>query len=149
MTTTCTENRKLPAWIGSILFHTVLLFLVLLWFSFPSDPNRGAPGERAAIGYIVLQPSGGGQQTAEDRQQTTDSNLESITVELAQITDFNLSNLPTTPALSAGQERNVPLPSAASAVNLTESLQYSVSSGTGIGSQTGDTILRVFGTEGK
>ena len=149
MTTTPAENRKLPAWIGSILFHAVLLLLVLLWFSFPSDANRGTPGERAAIGSIVLQPSGGGQQQAADSsQQTADGNLESLTAELAQMTDINLSNLPTTTALSPGREQNVSQPSAASAANLAESLQHSISSGSGIGNQTGDTTVRVFGQEG-
>ena len=141
-TTAHTENRKLPAWLGSILFHAVLLLFILLWFSFSSDTNRGVPGERAAIGNIIFQPSGGGQQ------QMADSDLELFTVELAQITDINLSNLPTTSALSLGQEQNVSQPGAASATSLAESLQYSVSTGGGIGNQTGNTTVRVFGQEG-
>jgi len=63
------KNRRLSAWIGSILFHTVVLFLILFWFSLPSA-NRDAPGDRFAIGIIV--ESGGGTQ-----QQATTSPTDS------------------------------------------------------------------------
>jgi len=147
MSTTRTKNRKLPAWIGSILFHAVLLLLVLLWFSFPSNSDRGAPGERIAVGSIALQPSGGGQQAAEeatdDKQQTATEGIE-----LEQFTDINLSELPIISALSPGQNQNVSQPGAASATDFTGALQGIVS-GTGIGNQTGEANVLFFGQGGK
>ena len=148
MATTRLGNRKLSAWTGSILFHTLLLLLILLWFSFPSAPDRGAPGERIAIGSIVLQPSGDGQQAEPPQDESQTAHSESITAELERFTDINLNVFPATPVLAPGQNQQVAHPSTASASDLAESLQPSVSSGLGIGNQTGETTVSVFGTSG-
>jgi hypothetical protein len=143
---------RLPSWVGSILFHTILLLLVLLWFSLSPDSDRGMPGPRNAVGTITLQPSGGGQQAAEEtadgRQQTTEEG------ELEQITDIQLSILPVTIALAPGQDQNVAQPggasvTGASAADLAVALQQSGAGiGSGIGAGTGEATIQLFGTEG-
>jgi len=146
MMTTRTENRKLPAWIGSILFHTVLVLFILLWFSLPGDSDRGAPGERTAVGSIVLQASGGGQQA----EETTDDSQQAATdgFELERFSDINLTVMPVTPALAPGQEQNVAQSGTASATDLAAAFQPSVGIGAGIGNQTGETTVHFFGQSG-
>ena len=148
MAPTHTENRKLPAWIGSILLHAFLLLCLLLWFSVPSVSDRGVPGERIAVGSIVLQPSGGGEQRTEPQDEPQEAPAESILTELEQFTDINLSVLPITPALSPGQHQQVSQPATASATDLAEALQPSVLTGRSVGNQTGETTASVFGTSG-
>jgi len=148
--------RRLPssvrAWIGSILFHTLLVLFILFWFSLPGDSDRGMPGERTAVGSIVLQASGGGQQqveeTADDRQQTATEGIE-----LERFADINLTALPVTPALAPGQEQSaaqsgVAQPGGASAADLAEAFQPSVGIGAGIGNQTGEATVQFFGQGG-
>lgn len=148
MTATRTENRKLPAWIGSILVHTVLLLLVLLWFSLSPGTDRRAPGVRNATGMIMAQPGGGGPQTAveaaDDRRQTADEMFE-----LAQVADINLSILSVTPVLAPGQNQNVAPSGGASAGDLAAALQQSGGGlGSGVGPGTGEVTVSVFGTGG-
>ena len=45
-------SKKIPAWGGSLLFHLFVLLLLIYWLQF--QPTRRAPGERNAIGGIVL-----------------------------------------------------------------------------------------------
>jgi len=149
MSTTHTENRKLSAWIGSLLFHAALLLLVLLWFSFSTGSDKSAPGERIAVGSIILQPSDGSRQQAETAMndpQSADS--EQTTVETGTLSQIDLTILPPIPALSPGQNQTLSQPGAASATELTTSLN-SVSGNTGMGSQTGEATVRVFGVDGK
>ena len=137
------ENRKLPAWLGSILFHAVLLLLVLLWFSSPAP--KSAPGERNAIGSIALQPSGAGRQTDSSTDSQTDE-PEQMAADLEALSSANLNALPAIPALAPGQNQNVSNPGSASAADITGALE-SVSGGARVG--VGEAVVRVFGTEGK
>lgn len=50
---TFVKDRKFPAWIGSLLFHVLVLLTVLLFLRLQPDP-KGAPGEENASGGIVL-----------------------------------------------------------------------------------------------
>ena len=152
MTTICTENRKLSAWIGSILFHTVLFFLVLLWFSFSTGSDRTSPGgERTAIGSILLQPSGGSQQQAETTQaDQQNADPASATAEWEQFSKIDLNVSPVTPVLAPGPNQNVPSTGgAASASGLAQSLQHEIPGNPGIGNQTGEATVRFFGLGGK
>lgn len=151
MPITRAENRKLPAWIGSILFHTILFLILLLWFSLSSTSNRGAPGERIASGTILFSPSdGGGQQTTDE---TADDRQEVVAEEVAwgQLADINLSNLPTTLPTLSGSNQRVALPGGASVGDLTGALQRDtrLGSGKGAGTGNGETTVSVFGTGGK
>ena len=149
----CRLSSTVRAWIGSILFHAVLVFFVLFWFSFSTVSNRGAPGARFATGMILHQPSGGGrQQAGESQSESQTAKHDLVTVELTQFADINLSNLPVTSALTPGPIQNVASPGGASATDLTGVLQQG---GAGRGNQTGPGIgkgeatVGVFGTEGK
>ena len=141
--------RRLPSLVGSFLFHTLIFLLILLWFSFPSSSDRGAPGERNAVGSIIVQRSGGGQlaeeEATDERQQTT----ESAMIELEQLT-ANLTVLPLTPILAPGTVQNVASPNVASSTDMTTAFQQSDSGiGIGVGPGTGETTVEVFGTGGK
>ncbi|MDR1141264.1 MAG: VWA domain-containing protein [Planctomycetaceae bacterium] len=56
---------KIPSWIGSVLFHFCVLLLILLCFRlFPEPPT--APGDRLALGGIVLKKDSGDQKVYVD-----------------------------------------------------------------------------------
>lgn len=140
------NNRKLPAWIGSILFHVVLVLLIL--FCFAPGHDRSVPGERTAVGSIVLQSGGGVRQQAEALQndsQTAESDV--TTVELEKFADVNLNIKPSTPALAPGQIQGTPY-TGGSAAEITELLQSGAGNG-GIGNQTGEAAVQIFGLNGK
>ena len=153
METTHVENRKVPAWIGSILFHSVLLLFVLFWFSFPTDSNMGVPGVRNAVGTISLQPSGGGGRQQADSLQNDQqaANPESATNDLQQFSTVNLSDPLTVSALSPGPNQTVSSSGGASASDLMESLRGGAGIGdrVGAGVGMGEATVSVFGTEGK
>ncbi|MCL2709762.1 MAG: VWA domain-containing protein [Planctomycetaceae bacterium] len=139
---------RLPSVMGSILFHTILLLLVLLWFSLSPGTDRGAPGVRNAAGMIVAQSGGGGEQTADGRQQIA---AEAEMVELERFANINLSAMPVTPIIAPGPNQNVDQFGGASAGELAASLQRAglgTGTGIGVGAGTGDATIAVFGTEG-
>ena len=137
------ENRKLPAWLGSILFHALLLLLVLFWFSLTPEPN-GAPGERNAIGTILLQASGGIRQQADT--QTTESEQTAAELEAA-LTGAGVNALPSIPALAPGPQQNAASSGGAAATDLTQAFQLTNPGPPGVGQ--GETTVKVFGTNGK
>ena len=144
-----TIGKAVRPWVGSIVFHTVLFLLILLWFSFPSGSDRGMPGGRSAVGSIIVKPSGGGRlaegETADGSQQAAEAAMS----ELEQFT-ANLAALPIPSVLTPGQTQNTALPSAASATDLTTAfLQGGPGLGTGVGPGTGEATVQVFGTGGK
>ena len=128
------KNRKLPAWIGSILFHAVLLLLILYWFSLPSV-NRDAPGERAAVGTIFFQSGGGAQQaeTSPTDVQVADSELPE------QITDQTAQTV-LTHTLAPGEDQGGGDPGTATAGELSDIHGGSVGAG--------DATTHVFGLGG-
>jgi len=139
-------NRKLPAWIGSILFHTVLFLLVLLWFSL-SPIQKSAPGERFASGMIVLQSSGGVRQPMESAQtdsQAAESELAAI--ETKTFSSAPLSISPAIPVLAPGQNQNSPDAARESATGIAESFEGVP--GPRIGTQTGEATAQIFGVSG-
>ena len=143
-----TENRKLPAWIGSVLIHAVLLLLVLFWFSL-SPSTKSAPGERNAAGSIVF------QSKADDRQQifpsaTDSANAISDTAEIfsERLADAALSQIPPTPTLAPGQGAS-DTSSTESAADLMEMLRNGIANNKGAGTDSGETTVQVFGTSGK
>ena len=147
MSTASAANRKLPAWIGSILFHTLLLILVLLWFS--SGSNRSAPGERTAVGTLILQSDAGARQQAETAAtdpQTADAEL--TMAESETFSQIDLHVVSPIPTLSPGQPQNAAQP-ADSAADLTAMLQNTGMSNAGMGNQTGEAVVQFFGAEGK
>ena len=151
--TTHTENRKLSAWIGSVLFHTVLLLLVLLWFSLSTSSDRGAPGVRNVAGTIILQPSGGGQQQAEETTNSEQQAVAEDAVEWERFGTINLSALSVTPALAPGQDSHATQTGTqaggASAADLAASLQQSGVGRSNLqGMGTGETTVQVFGLNG-
>ena len=144
------ENRKLPAWIGSILFHTVLFLLVLLWFSLSPSSDKSVPGERTAVGSIVLQPSGGSRQQAETlANDPPAADSESVTVALETFSQIDLSVLPPTLAPSPVQHQNVAPSDTVSAADLASMLQNSGLGNTGVGSQAGEATVPFFGVVGQ
>jgi len=147
MSTTSLHNRKLPAWIGSILFHTLLLSLILFWFSLPS-PNRGVPGERSAVGTIMPQSGGGSRQhpeTAPNESDSIDSELQNLQAE--RIATAVLAERPPLHTLAPGQASGTAQPHGDGASDLASAFQ-SLSS-TGIGNQTGEAAVSFFGAQGK
>jgi hypothetical protein len=139
------DNRKLPSWIGSILFHAILALLLLFWFSFSPD-QKSAPGERLASGSIVLQSHaesrGGSEGTS-----SSDADLSATVPE--QFSEGSLADLPTTQALAAGPRAEVPA-EIASAGNIAEGFQQGGQGGTGVGNGmgTGAVTVPFFGHRG-
>ena len=140
------ENRKLPAWLGSILFHAGVLLLVLLWFS-SAPTQKLAPGERNAIGSIVLQPRDGAERQSGSSADSQTVESEQMAATIEAFSSANLNVLPTIPALAPGPNQNAQNPGSASAIDITGALQQSASGGTGIG--PGETTVQIFGAEGK
>ncbi|MDR0327543.1 MAG: VWA domain-containing protein [Planctomycetaceae bacterium] len=138
------KNRKLPAWIGSILLHAVLVLIILIGFAPQRD--RSAPGDRIAVGSIVLQSSGGDrhEMTSETNPDSDDTN-EAV-VEGTSFSTNDLSVRPPTPALAPGPTpgHNADVDSTTDAVSSFESI-----SGGGIGNLSGETTVQIFGTNGK
>ena len=140
------NNRKVPAWIGSILFHTFLVLFLLYWFS--PGPDRGAPGERNAVGSIVLQSGGGTRQQAEAAIHSQIAESDRVMDEWEPLTNADLSALPLPSNITPGRNQNVPTAGATSATGMTEMLQQG-GLGRGIGNQLGEATVQVFGTGGK
>ena len=138
------ENQKLPAWIGSIFFHAVVLLLVLLWFS-ASPTQKSAEGVRNAVGSIVIQPSSVGRQTDSSADLLADES-ERLTAELEALSSANLHTLPAIPALAPGPHQNVQNPGSASATDITESFQGTSGN---VKAGAGEAIVKIFETEGK
>ena len=136
------KNRKLSAWIGSILFHTLLVLFVLYWFS--SGQDRSMPGERTAVGSVVFQPRGGTKEPgiASPSMQTADS-------ELADIEKFakGTVNIPL-PISAPGQQQGANV-GAGSATGITASFEHGALNDTGRGNLAGETVVQLFGTQGK
>ena len=140
------NNRKLPAWIGSILFHAVLLLLIL--FCFAPSPDRSAPGERTAVGSIVFQTGSGDRQQAESAQNDSPTDeSDMIAVELEKFANVNLNVRPPTLALAPGQNQGAPTPGG-SATEITGSLLQGTI-GRGADNQTGEAAVQIFGVNGK
>jgi hypothetical protein len=136
-----TENRKLPAWIGSILIHAILLLFVLYWFS--SGPDRSMPGERNAVGSIVLQSRGGAREpgAASPSAHTAESEL----TEFEKFAQGTLSLPIPAPGRQQGTQAN-----AGSAAEITQSFETTGSGNAGKGMLgTGETVVQIFGTQGK
>ena len=133
---------------GSILFHTLLLLLLLFWFSLPS-PQRSAPGDRAASGTILLQSGGGSRQQAEaapNESQSIDSELLELHAE--RIAAAILVERPPALTLAPGQNPGAAQPGGgAAASELTEAFQGTA--GEGIGLHTGEAAVQLFGLQGK
>ena len=150
MSNSQSKNRKLSAWIGSILFHVALFLLALVWFSFvPNTKSASGDGERTAAGTIVLQSRADARQqsaSAEDDPQNADSDIAEIVSE--QFASVALDILPQTPALAPGQGV-LYAPGTESAADLAALLQQGTSNNPGSGIGTGETTLQIFGTSGK
>ena len=138
------KNRTLPAWIGSILFHIVLVVFILLWFS--SDHDRGMPGERNAVGSIVLQSSGGSRQQAESLTDSQNTESENATAEWANLSNANLNLLPPTPVIAPGQQHTTGV-GTDSVSEIAASFQQGTQGNAGVG--TGEASVQIFGTHGK
>ncbi|MCL2004540.1 MAG: VWA domain-containing protein [Planctomycetaceae bacterium] len=139
------QKTKLPAWIGSVLFHTFLLLLILYWFSLPSA-NRSAPGERGATGTITLQSGGNARQQAQTADaNVADSELQDIATELAtqRFATTVLDVRPVNPVLAPGQIQGA---GGAAASELAGDFQ-NIPSG-GVGNLTGATTVQLFGQSG-
>ena len=140
------NSRKLPAWIGSILFHVILLLVIL--FCFAPAPDRFAPGERTAVGSIVLQTGGGAKQQAESApNDSPTSEADVIAVELEKLANVNHNVRPLSSALAPGQNQGIPHPGE-SATDIAGSLLQGAM-GRGIGNQTGEAVVQIFGVNGK
>ena len=140
---------RLPSLMGSILFHSLIALLILLWFSFSPSSDRGAPGDRNATGSIIAQPSGGGQQAVAETVNGVQQATETAMTELEQFT-ANLAALPIPSVLSPGPNQNAIGPSAASATDTTMAFQQGNQRiGHGVGAGTGEATVQVFGTGGK
>ena len=140
-----TENRKIPAWIGSIIFHAVVLLLVLLWFSL-SPEDKSAPGERIADGTILLQASSSTGRHTEASADTQSVESELVAADLIEFSNADLRVLPSTPAVTPGHQNVQPL-GGASATNITEAFQQDNLNNAGMGA--GEATVQVFGTNGK
>ena len=136
-------GKKLSSWIGSILFHALLLLLILYWFA--PGTHRAAPGERTATGSIVLQSGGSDRQQTETSTDTQTTDEEIAAAELVDWSNANMSVVPPSPVLAPGQQ-SAPSPGADSAADMAQSFQ-SVRGNAGIGS--GETTVQIFGTQGK
>lgn len=140
-----TSRVKLPAWIGSILFHAAILVLILAWFSLTPSP-KSAPGERIAIGSIILQsPSDVLTQAESSSSNAPQPQPETDSVLSESLADISLE-MPPNPLIAPGQQAQTQGGSE-SAANLTESFQQGTAIGTNIGS--GETTVQIFGTQGK
>jgi hypothetical protein len=137
-------DKRIQAWIGSILFHFVILVLFLLWFSLAPIP-KFAPGERTAVGGIVLNSSA---ESPPDEMQFADSSSPQPTesTQPERLSDVYLSYA--LPASTPAQNTIGIGPS--SATEITDSLDHgSVVGKPNFASNSGGTTVRVFGTEGK
>ena len=139
------DNRKLPSWIGSILFHAVLVFLLFFWFSF-SPSQKSAPGERIASGSIVLQSHaearGGSEGTSSDDADVT-ANVEMSATATEQFSE--LSDLPQVLAPSRAAETTARTESASDIVG---GFQLGGGGGAGAGVGTGAATIPFFGHQG-
>lgn len=136
------ENRKLPAWMGSILFHAILVLCVLYWFS--SGPDRSMPGERTAVGSIVFQPRGDAKEpgTALPTARTADS--EFVDIEKFAKGTVNVS----LPISAPGQQQGANA-GAGSVAGIVASFEHGTLSNAGQGNLAGETIVQMFGVQGK
>jgi len=148
-----TENRKLPAWIGSILFHAVLAFLLMCWLSFAPSP-KSAPGERTAVGSIVFQAPSQVQADFIEPSEPSSAGSGSPSpdadggaVGLEKFSDVALDVFSSIPLLAPGQDA-VPPVTLESADGFKRSFGGSGGSGS-IGTGKGGTTVQFFGTEGK
>ena len=141
------NNRKLPALIGSMLFHAILFLLML--YCFAPGHDRSAPGvERTAVGSIVYQSGGGVRQQADAVQNDSPTDEADVrAVEVEKFANVNLNVRPSTPALAPGQNPGTPH-SGGSATDISGSFRQGAL-GSGIGNQTGEVTVQIFGVEGK
>ena len=149
------DRLKLPAWIGSILFHLIVLTIVLLFLHF-RPPLKTAPGD-AAVGGIVLK-----QETADGKSYVDSQNNEfgeaspnrseerpaAPTVEealSAEFSDVDIKQMLPNPAIGpqavGGHARAVP--NAAQLGNRIGGSRFP-----GLGNDSGGRKLSMFGTEG-
>jgi len=101
------ENRKLPAWIGSILFHTILAWLLMCWFSL-APSHKSAPGVRVAVGSIVLQaqtnvPEHGQSGDSSDDAGLPDKDSDGRAAGAGTVANAPANVYPTIPLLAPGR----------------------------------------------
>ena len=148
---------KLPAWIGSILFHLVVLVVVLLLFYFRPEPPT-APGDRA-VGSIVLKKEtadgkayvdSNNNQVGEASPRKAEERPAAPTLEetlSAEFSDIDIKQMLPNPAIgpqaTGGHARAVPT-GAVLAQNLHGGNPFP-----GLGNDGGGKMLSMFETNGK
>lgn len=169
------NNRKLPAWIGSILFHGVIFLLLLCWFSSSPD-KKSAPGDRSASGTITFSPAADAQQESpvNHLQESPDdeTDVAKIVSERLSPIDWESMSMDDTDEVDEDETDNIAgqndewspllapgssssrnpssLPaSSESASRLTALLQQTVAQSSGAGRNTGEAAIPFFGMQGK
>jgi hypothetical protein len=136
------KNRKLPAWVGSIILHALLVLFFLYWFA--PGPDKGVPWERTATG-ILVQSGGGARESGAEAAQNDETKLTAVETET--LSTVNPSELP--PILAPGQHsHNVQNTGGGSANEISESLGTGGGAG-GVGGGQGEAVVPFFGTKGK
>ena len=139
-------NRKLPAWIGSILFHTILVLLIVFWFSIsPNEKAASGDGVRIAIGSIVSQSQAGSRGQSGD---TSSSEDDASATAPERFSDVSLADVPVTPALAPGQHAEAHA-GAESATDIADRFRNSGSGGAGTGMGDGSKTIHFFSGGGK
>lgn len=154
------QKVRIPAWLGSIFFHLVVLLLILFYLWLQPAP-ASAPGERTATGGIVLkQDSQDGEsfidsdnnQHGEASPETGNEALQAPTLEQVVAGEFSdirdLKQALPNPAIGP-QSRSVSGQNVPSAADMIGNLKGG-SQTAGLGYELGGKAsVRLFGAEGK
>ena len=147
------EHAQIPAWIGSIFLHTLLLLLLLFWFALP-PAEKGTPGERHAVGTITLQSSDSVRQPAETQTTSLYDDTDLLELQSERLASAVLADRPTTPILAPGQQGDSSphvSTDVSTANELSDAFQAAANTGknTGLGNPSGEVTVQLFGTSGQ
>lgn len=147
---------RVPAWIGSLLFHLFLLVLFFLYIKFQPAPPT-APGRIASGGIVMMDgdeedsassESGAGRDdsTSEEEEPLASPTLEEVLAgELSEIHDLK-EILPDTPGSHSARTDANPAGASSLAGTLSKGGGARPGAGQGIG---GKARVRFFGSEGQ
>lgn len=139
------KNRKLSAWLGSLLFHAVLLVLfVLCWFAPVQEGSP--PWDRTAIGTIIAAPVGSDTRSgaAVDSKEPAAVPSDAATERFSTVNPNTFLPIP-----APGQNhQNTSTTDAGSATEIAKDFgSQNTAPGAGLG--PGETVVQIFGRKGK
>lgn len=144
------ERQRLPAWLGSLLFHLVVLLLIVLFFNYRSEPKT-APGERIVVGGIALESFQSDENDAGKNGSASEADASSEAAALETILDGELSvaDVQTKIPEAVGQRTLSDGAGVQSVASVVQSGNLGGDAFSGRGNGSGGKTVSVFETSGK